>query len=232
MNRFVPRFVALVACVMLAACVATSPTPAASAPATPSEPTASASASPSLEPTEAAAPSEPASPDVGEPGGFTLLPNPEADALFEDPDDCENLEDGYRLEYPDPWYTNTEIGSVPPCRWFSPTFYEVADPTDLPDEIAIQIVILQGDRGYTTEPISREEVVVGATQTAVRVEVAGTADSDSGMSYEYVVQLGPTLEDGPNLLARTDTDMGGDYELNKAILDRIMASIEFVGTVQ
>jgi hypothetical protein len=26
--------------------------------------------------------------------------------------------------------------------------------------------------------------------------------------------------------------MGGDYELNKAVLDRIMATIEFLGTIQ
>ena len=67
----------------------------------------------------------------------------------------------------------------------------------------------------------------------VRVEIAGTQDDPAnGTTYLYVVQLGPTAEEGPNLVARTDTSMGGDYELNKAVLDRMMATIEFVGTTQ
>jgi hypothetical protein len=52
------------------------------------------------------------------------------------------------------------------------------------------------------------------------------------LQYAYLVQLGPTEEEGPNLLVRTNTDMGGDYQLNKAVLDRIMATIEFLGTIQ
>ena len=47
-----------------------------------------------------------------------------------------------------------------------------------------------------------------------------------------MIQLGRTAEEGPNLVARTDTSMGGDYDLNRAILDRIMASIEFLGSTQ
>lgn len=225
------RFAGASLLLILAACAADA-SPLASPTQTPMqtsspEPTASASVTPSAEPAQTPPPttSEP-------PGGFSLASNPEADALFGDRDDCQNLEDGYQLQFPEEWYTNTEIGGVPACSWFSPTFYEVDDPSDVPDEIAIQIFVLNGARGYITEPISREEVIVGATQTAVRIEVAGTSNGDDGMTYEYVVQLGPTHEEGPNLVVHTDTDMGGDYELNKAVLDRIMATIEFIGTVQ
>jgi len=233
MNRFhrSTRFAGASLVLILAACAADA-SPLASPTQTPMqtpspEPTASASVTPSAEPAQTPPPttSEP-------PGGFSLASNPEADALFGDRDDCQNLEDGYQLQFPEDWYTNTEIGNVPACSWFSPTFYEVDDPSDMPDEIAIQIFVLNGARGYITEPISREEVIVGATQTAVRIEVAGTSNSDDGMTYEYVVQLGPTAEEGPNLVVHTDTDMGGDYELNKAVLDRIMATIEFIGSVQ
>ena len=88
------------------------------------------------------------------------------------------------------------------------------------------------DYGWVTEEFSREDVAVG-TQRGVRAEIAGTAeDSANGTSYLYVVHLGPSPEAGPNLVARTDTDMGGDYTLNKAVLDRIMATIEFIGTTQ
>lgn len=229
MNRLHrPIAVAATALVLMLAACTSQASPSASPAQTPSpEPTASVT--PSAEATQT--PSEEASATFP-PGGFSVGSNPEADALFLVRDDCQNLEDGYQLQFPEDWYTNTEIGSVPACSWFSPTFYEVDDPANVPDEIAIQIFVLQGDRGYTSEPISREEVIVGATQTAVRIEVAGTSNSDDGTMYEYVVQLGPTLEEGPNLVARTDTDMGGDYALNKAVLDRIMATIEFIGTTQ
>jgi hypothetical protein len=198
--------------------------------------TATESASPSVEPTASASDEPSASP--GEPAsGFTVLPNPEADSLFLDRDECENSEDGYRLEFPEAWYTNTEIGDVPACSWFSPTFYEADESGDVPPEIAIPITYLTGDSGSFEEDISREEVMVGATQPAVRVEYRG-AEGEGGMKpadwrqYVYVVQLGPTEEEGPNLLVQTNTDMGGDYELNKAVLDRIMATIEFIGTIQ
>jgi hypothetical protein len=188
---------------------------------------ASASASPSEEPT-GSAPAEPSTSAGAQASGFAVLPNPEADSLFLYRDDCENSEDGYRLEFPEEWYTNTEIGDVPACSWFSPTFYEADDSGAIPSEIAITIDILDGDRGYHDDFISNDEVVIGTTQDAHRVEV----ESDGTTMYEYVVQLGPSPEEGPNLLARTDTDMGGDYELNKAVLDRIMATMEFIGTIQ
>jgi hypothetical protein len=212
---------------VVAACspqaVAPSSTPPSEKPTFEATPSASAA----TEPTESAS-AEPSASAGEPPSGFTVLPNPEADSLFLDRDECENAEDGYRLEFPEEWYTNTEIGDVPACSWFSPTFYEADDSGAVPPEIAITIEILDGDRGYHDDFISNEEVVVGATQVAHRIEV----ESDGTTMYEYVVQLGPTSEEGPNLLARTDTDMGGDYELNKAVLDRIMATIEFIGTIQ
>ena len=221
--------------VLLLGCTAADPSPTPSPPATP-EPIASESA-PSVTPEPTESPSEaPASataaPSFGGGGGFVVIPNADADALFTDRDDCTNPQDGYQLEFPDDWWTNTEIARFPACVWFSPTFYEVVDETQRPDEIAIEIFWTDGDYGWFTEEFSREEVAVG-TQRGVRAEIAGTPDdSANGTSYLYVVQLGPTPEEGPNLVARTDTDMGGDYDLNKAVLDRMMATIEFIGTTQ
>jgi hypothetical protein len=211
------------------------PTPSATPRPTASEPVASEPASvaaePSTAPSEAPA-SATAAPSFGGGGGFTVMPNPEADALFLDRDECTNPQDGYQLQFPDDWWTNTEIARFPACVWFSPTFYEVVDETQRPDEIAIEIFWVGGDYGWFTEEFSREEVAVG-TQRGVRAEIAGTPDDASaGTTYLYVVQLGPTPEEGPNLVARTDTEMGGDYDLNKAVLDRIMATIEFIGTTQ
>ena len=227
---------------LLAGCVGVSgdiPSPssetAASQAATASaSPTAEPTPSPTVEPEESDdSDVEPtASPSADTDGELTVAPNPDADALFLDRDECINRQDGYQLQFPDDWWTNTEIARFPACVWFSPTFYEVTDQTRRPDEIAIEIFWVGGDYGWTTEEFSRAEGLIG-TQRGVRVEIAGTQeDPATGTTYLYVVQLGPTSEEGPNLVARTDTSMGGDYELNKAVLDRIMTTIEFIGTTQ
>lgn len=238
--RRTPLLIAVTA--LLAGCVAVSgdlPSPSAE----PGESRAStAAASPTPEPSPSAtvepeesedSDAEPTStPSAGTDGELTVAPNPDADTLFLDRDECINRQDGYQLQFPDDWWTNTEIARFPACVWFSPTFYEVPDETQRPDEIAIEIFWVAGDFGWTTEELSRAEGSIG-TQRGVRVEIAGTQDDPAnGTTYLYVVQLGPTAEEGPNLVARTDTSMGGDYELNKAVLDRMMATIEFVGTTQ
>lgn len=247
--RLNPRIplLAVAVTVVLAACnagteaspsneAAASPTPEVTATATASvtasvtasaSPTEEPSPSPTatVEPTEAATevPTVAPSVDAGVPGGFTVAPNPEADALFIERDECQNLRDGYQLEFPDDWYTNTEIGRFPPCIWFAPGFYTVPDVTQVPAEIAITIEYMDGDVGSFEDPIRREFVVVGG-QDAVRVE-----DEDV---YRYQIQLGPTPEEGPNLVVTTSREMGGDFELNKAVLDRIMATIAFIGSIQ
>lgn len=230
---------------VLAACAA-APSPSSSAETTAaSTVTASTVASPSMEPSatprSTATPEPTGSPSPGpiatsQPqtgGGFTITAHPEADALFAERDECQNLQDGYQLIYPDEWYTNTEIRGVPACSWFSPVFYAVANDDELPAEIAIEIFWLPGERDYQRDPISRDEGMVGG-QAAARVEVSGTADDPEGegTTYEYAIALGPPDEAGPTLVARTDTDMGGDYELNKAVLDRVMATMEFIGSIQ
>lgn len=242
MNRYPRRTVLLLAtaALLLGGCVGEadddatpSLEPAVSAkvsePAAPTrEPTPTPSPTPTVEPSESATTPIP-SLDSGE---LTVAPHAEADVLFLDRDDCTNRQDGYRLQFPDEWWTNTEIARFPACVWFSPTFYEVPDESRRPAEIAIEIFWVGGDYGWFTEEFSREDVAVG-TQRGVRAEIAGTPDDPAnGTTYLYVMRLGPTAEGGPNLVARTDTEMGGDYDLNKAVLDRMMTTIEFIGTTQ
>jgi hypothetical protein len=251
MTRFRTRTLAALLAVSLvpAACSnGSEPGATASVSAPVTTASASASAPPSVGPSEASSPSETArpsadpsrsasaeamaSPGVGFPTAFEVMANAEADALFATRDACRNPRDNYELEYPDDWYTNTEIRDVPACSWFAATFYDVDDFDDIPDEIGIEIFWIPGDRGYTAEIQSSENGIVGG-QYATRVEVAGTSDDPAeGTSYEYVIQLGPSPEEGPNLVARTDSAMGGDPELNRAVLDRMMATIEFTGSTQ
>jgi hypothetical protein len=225
----------------LGACQAATASPSDSsrptASATPSEPGASESPTPEPSASDSASltPSTPAAtPPSGE---FAIAPNAAADALFLDRDECANPTAGYRLAFPDAWWTNTAFGQIEPCSWFSPTFYEVTGDEAPPDEIAIVIAFVDGDVGFFEEIVSREVGRVGVTQDAVRIELRGAAGSGGQMpaewrEYAYIVQLGPTPEEGPNLYVRTATDMGGDYELNRAVLDRMMATIEFVGSIQ
>jgi hypothetical protein len=235
-------FLPFVAVLLVAGCAS----PASTTPS--SEPEVTPTVAPSLEPSVAASeePSAPASPSeepsatAGETpppigGGFEISANPEADALFLTRDSCENRRDGYQLQFPDAWYTNTEYRNFAPCVWFSPTFYET-DGDTVPPEIAISIEWVGGDVGSFNEELSREEGEIGF-QPAVRAEYAGSGTSGSEFppewrEYRYVIQLGRTLEEGPNLVVSTTNEMGGDYELNKAVLDRILATIEFIGSTQ
>lgn len=236
LRRFAPAAILLLG---LAACRAGAASPS-SPPSEPPTPTPSASAS--AEPTvPASQPSSPApTPSASAsslPTAFSVAPNAAADALFLDRDDCENRADGYRVEFPDAWYTNTAIGDFEPCQWFSPTSYEVADPSEVPLAIAITIDLVDGDVGTINEIVAREDGIVGGTQTAVRWEERGAGAEGSEFppswrSYVYVVHLGPTPEAGPNLLIRTATDMGGDFELNRAVMDRMIATMELIGTIQ
>ena len=177
---------------------------------------------PSDQPSEAPSSSEETPPPIG--GAFEIAANPAADALFLTRDQCENRRDGYQLQFPDEWYTNTEYRNFAPCVWFSPTSYET-DGTAVPPEIAITIEWVAG------APESRDAEVVSEEQGEVSLQPATRTEWDDD-TYRYVIQMGPTLEEGPNLVVTTSADMGGDYELNKAVLDRIMATIEFIGSTQ
>jgi hypothetical protein len=214
------RTLIAVLCVLAACTTTTSPTPEP----TPS-PTPQATESPSPEPTDQATPE--ATPSASE-GSFGVAANPDADALFAQRNSCQNLDDGYQLDFPGAWNTNAEFGAVPPCSWFAPTEYETGAPGTVPDEVAVEIFRIEGERTYgSAEVTDREEGFVGVTQPAYRATIT-TGDE---VTYEYVIQLGPTPEEGPNLVARTSSEMGGDFDLNRAVLDRMMATMEFIGSI-
>jgi hypothetical protein len=228
-----PRALSIATLLILAACTSSTNSSPSAEPTATAEPTPTASESP--EPTPSASAAETDSPEAspsasqieGE-GGFTWEANAEADALMEETFDCQNLDDGYQVDFPTEWNTNAEFGGVPTCSWFAPTEYETGAPGTVPDDVAIEIFVMDGDRISGGDESDRREGFIGATQPAYRVVVT---DGDE-TAYVYVVQLGPTLEEGPNLVARTTTEMGGDFDLNRAVLDRMMATMEFIGVIQ
>jgi hypothetical protein len=224
-----PRALPIVLLFAVAACSPAGVTSPTAEPTPTPEPTPTATPAPpeSPEPTDSPEPTPSSTPFEGE-GGFTIESSAEADALFAERFTCENAEEGYQVDFPEAWNANAEFGQVPPCSWFAPTEYETGDPGDLPDEVAIEIFIIDRDREHDGEITDRDEGMVGATQPATRVRY----ETDGIEQYEYVVQLGRTPEEGPNLVARTASDMGGDFDLNRAVLDRMMATMEFIGTIQ
>jgi hypothetical protein len=162
-------------------------------------------------------------------GGFTWQANAEADALMDETFDCQNLDDGYQVDFPAEWNANAELGNVPPCSWFAATEYETGAPGEVPDEVVIVVQRLdRGDYEYGgSEILERDEGLVGATQAAERVIWM----HDGETIYHYVVQLGPPGE-GPLLVIGTSDGQDGDFELNKAVLDRMVATMEFIGIIQ
>jgi hypothetical protein len=149
-----------------------------------------------------------------------------AEVLFMTADECTNPSDGYTVSFPDDWYTNTETGDVPACSWFTPQFFEVSAPGVAPEQIWISIGVVDGVVAYTslTEIFSNEEITVDG-RDGRRVEFNPEPNTRPDYrAYHYVVPLG---ENGPTLVASTNSDAAGDYALAKAVLDRIMASFEF-----
>ena len=159
---------------------------------------------------------------------FTVLENAEADALFVEPDTCTNPEGGYTVSYPDSWYTNTAVGNVAACSWFSPVFYELNEDGSRPEEVAIEIGVFEGAIGFIWVDLYSEDVVLDGFE-ARRYETGMTKEASqptNQLMYAYLSYLG-NESDGRKLWAFTGTEYGGSYGLNRAVFDRIMASLEF-----
>ena len=162
---------------------------------------------------------------------FGLITDPGADELFVDADICHNPVAGYTVAYPDDWYTNTAIGAMPACSWFSPTTFEVDGP-GIPEEIAIVISSFVGGYGFVHQPdYTLTEAVVIDGWSAGRTEEVGGFGADgflprSLFTYQYLIQASDDPF-GLKVIAATTNEHSASYERNKAVLDRIMAAIRF-----
>jgi hypothetical protein len=164
---------------------------------------------------------------------FTVIDSAGADVLFDSPDTCTNHEGGYTVTYPDDWFTNTQFGEVPACSWFSPTFFEVRDPGEVPKEIVIVITVFDGGFGYFYAPQDSlyEAVTIDGYQGWRREQIGACYEAGGcealPPSYNYSAVLGGSGAEGPSLQAVTSSEGVEDYELNKAVLDRIMAGFDY-----
>jgi hypothetical protein len=177
-----------------------------------------AAATPTPQPTRAS----------GTEDAFAVIANDEADALFAEVDTCHQP-GGYTVEFPESWYTNTAIADVPACSWFSPTFFEVQDPAQVPKEIVIALGTFEGGVGSVFPPISSESVVIGGRK-GYRIEDGYTGATGQLPTDPFVYRYGAWLDDdylGLKFMASTSSERGADYLLNEALLDRMVASIKF-----
>lgn len=161
---------------------------------------------------------------------ISVIDHPGADALFAEADTCTNPVVGYAVTYPDSWYTNTAVGDTPACSWFSPVFFEVTDPEEVPTEIAMTIGAFDGGIGQIPEwpRVDRGAVRIGPYEFT-RFEDFIPGDmffwTDYERHYTYVAWLDDDYQ-GQKLIAGLGS-AAGDYDLNRAVLDRIMASMQF-----
>jgi hypothetical protein len=169
---------------------------------------------------------------------ISVLFSPTADDLFSRPDTCTNPEAGYTVTYPDDWWTNTAIGEVPACSWFSPTFFEVDDPAVVPEEVVIVMNVASASAiGMSGQALPTPEIESIAGRPASRSEQVGVGGGfipHGSHAYSYNVWIEGTCcdEAEPSIIAVASTDWQiqddpATYILDKAILDRIMASLRF-----
>lgn len=126
------------------------------------------------------------------------------------------------------WYAATGASA---CLYLNRDPFELAgfEPTD---RVAIEIRWVEGDIGTTDQIRMREELTIDG-EPAVRWELV-TGGQPGGVLppdlhfYQYIVQLGPLPETGPNILAQT-TSWFEEYEDNRDVLDAIMATLQLAG---
>lgn len=150
-----------------------------------------------------------------------------------DLDTCENPDDGYRISFPDAWYSNTEYDEIGGCRFFNPGPFAVT-PGEEAAGVAITVEVAPGDVGYFDHMDGLETLTV-AGRPARRFEVRG-AMGEGGMLppwvriYTYVVQLTDVPEGGLHLVIETSNGSLGDYDTNRAVLDAMVQTLELTRT--
>lgn len=149
-----------------------------------------------------------------------------------DLDTCENLADGYRLNFPDAWYSNTDYDGIEGCRFFNPGPF-VVTPGREAAGVAITVRRIDGGLG-TFDHIDGPEELTIAGRPVTRYEVRGALGEGGVLPpwvriYTYVIQLTDD-EGGARLVFEASNGALGDYETNRAVLDAMVQTLELTGT--
>ena len=142
--------------------------------------------------------------------------------LFADADVCSDLERGVNVILPDDWWTNTPFGDLQPCTYFAPGRFEIGDEGAVPDGVPMTLEVTTGAIGTIEEILGFETLVVDR-HAARRWELTpGLGDPPPDTrTYQYVVELDDTPDDGRKLVLTVRSDASDDYERDKAVLDEM-----------
>lgn len=142
---------------------------------------------------------------------------------------CINSKIGYQVSYPQGWQTNSGT-VVDRCRVFDPQSAILPKNTESTSK-AIYLRIEKNisfeevaEADISEQQLSKQTITVANNQAVViESESTGKALLRKGIrKYSYIVDL-----DKQTLIATTYEIPGNDYQTNKQILDRMMATIEF-----
>lgn len=195
------------------------------------------------DPTVTAAPTVAVTPTPEPTPDLTPAPTPTATpfaaAEFDDPDSCLNEQAGYRIAFPDSWWTNTayedpNLGPTAACVYFAPAAFDVTTATQeepIPEGVAITASHTLGCLGYIHPTKSSTDMMISGFDARAEELAEGKRESNPPLLYRYVVDRLPDAScegeaNGDMLLFTTAPDMPGDYEENKAMLDRMMQTVE------
>lgn len=149
-------------------------------------------------------------------------------ADLQDLDTCENPVDGYRISFPDAWYSNTEYDGVAACRFFNPGPFVVMPGVDAAG-VAITVRRIPGNLN-TFDFTEGFEEITAAGRPVRRYELHGALGEGGSLPgwyriYTYEVQL---TEDrtGETLVLSATNGALGDYAANRAVLDAMVENLE------
>lgn len=172
---------------------------------------------------------------VGAPPDLPLEPPPVSSNDVEQVEACEHPSGVYRVTLPDGWWTNRDGGPDDlweACELFGPEPFAVTRTADRtwPDGVALAIDWVDGGcRGFIWDLLSSEPTTVDGLPALVN-EYTLPGNAESGYAYEYDIDLSDPGVDceagGRSIGSSTNREMTGDYDENKALLDRIMSGME------
>jgi hypothetical protein len=167
-------------------------------------------------------------------------PTPFGAGIFAAPDSCTNPEDGYRVAYPEEWYSNAAMANplnpdgegIAACWLFAPTDFTLVYGTEIPFEVSIIIRRFELDAGvewvYESDSArvlsSSEATVAGLPGRFQELEVTerDIAFEPGDRIAQYVI----AVSDGTYLLA--STYHGPDYDESKAVLSQMMRTLALI----
>jgi len=161
--------------------------------------------------------------------------------VFAEPDECTNTEDGFRVAYPNAWYSNAAVPNpldpnqpgIPACRYFAPVAFGVTYGSEPVPDIAILIAAneLPPGAAWTYAPVEGRRLLSDAT-----VHIDGLPARV--LEYEVTVGYGPirpgdrnttyVVELGDNRFLVAQTTNQKDYDAARPVLADMMRTLDIL----